>query len=183
MASTINMAGATKQTPATISPRHPARRNPRWIASSVELGPGIRLVAPTRSRNCESLSHLRRFTTSSCMMARWAAGPPKAVAPSLRKRQATSVSGRTSHAARARLHLAEQLALLGFELRLGDGPLLAQLIQLGDQLRDVAAARSRAPAGPVLVLAHMLLGVEHGGLEADRRPDSTETIDPRLAGG
>jgi hypothetical protein len=28
-----------------------------WIAISVELGPGMRLVAPSRSRNCWSLSH------------------------------------------------------------------------------------------------------------------------------
>ena len=62
-----------------------------WIAISVEFGPGIILVAPSRSRNSSSVNHFRRLTTSSCMMAMCAAGPPKAVKPSLRKSAATSV--------------------------------------------------------------------------------------------
>src|SRR6266508_154439 len=61
-----------------------------WIAISVELGPGIKLVAPSKSRNSWSVNHLRRTTTSSCMIAICAAGPPKAVNPSLRKSPATS---------------------------------------------------------------------------------------------
>lgn len=81
-----------KHTPAAISPRQPARRKPTWIAISVEFGPGIRLVAPTKSRNSWSVSHLRRFTVSSCSMATWAAGPPKAVIPNLRNRAATSIN-------------------------------------------------------------------------------------------
>ena len=48
---TITMAGMMKQAPATSNPRQPARAYPMWIAISVELGPGMRLVAPTRSRN------------------------------------------------------------------------------------------------------------------------------------
>src|SRR4030067_1198616 len=62
------------------------------MASSVEFGPGIRFVAPTRSRNSWSLSHFRRFTVSLCIMAIWAAGPPKAVMPNLRNNAATSVN-------------------------------------------------------------------------------------------
>lgn len=47
----MSMAGTMKHTPAASNPRHPARLNPTWIAISVELGPGIRLVAPSKSRN------------------------------------------------------------------------------------------------------------------------------------
>ena len=47
----MSMAGTMKHTPPTISPRQPALRKPMWIAISVEFGPGIRFVAPTRSRN------------------------------------------------------------------------------------------------------------------------------------
>src|SRR5829696_4735616 len=60
------------------------------MASSVELGPGSRLVAPTRSRNCCSETQRRRPTTSVCMRAMWAAGPPKPIVPSLRNNPATS---------------------------------------------------------------------------------------------
>lgn len=56
---------------------------------SVELDSGIKFVAPTKSRNSWSLNHLRLFTVSSCIMAMCAAGPPKAVAPSLENRDAT----------------------------------------------------------------------------------------------
>src|SRR5665647_1980341 len=79
-----------KHVPATIRPSQPARRNPRWIASSVELGPGIRFVAPTRSRNSERDTQPRRVTTSSSIIAIWAAGPPKAVVPRRRNTRATS---------------------------------------------------------------------------------------------
>src|SRR5262245_22772351 len=60
------------------------------MAISVEFGPGMRLVAPRRSRNCSRVSHRRRRTTSSSISAMWAAGPPKPITPSLRKRRATS---------------------------------------------------------------------------------------------
>src|SRR5215472_11262918 len=60
------------------------------IASSVELGPGIRLDAPSRSRNLSDDSQRRRRTTSFSMMAMWAAGPPNAVNPRRRKRSASS---------------------------------------------------------------------------------------------
>ena len=66
-----------------------------WIAISVEFGPGIKVVAPSRSRNSASVSHLRLTTTSSCMMPIWAAGPPNAVKPSLMNKAATSASGDT----------------------------------------------------------------------------------------
>ncbi len=57
------------------------RRWPMWIASSVEFGPGIRLVAPSRSRNSSRVSQRRRRTTSSSIIAMCAAGPPNAVEP------------------------------------------------------------------------------------------------------
>ena len=44
---TIAAAGRMNAAPATIRPGQPARACPMWIASSVELGPGMRLVAPT----------------------------------------------------------------------------------------------------------------------------------------
>src|SRR6266704_2241047 len=87
------MAGTMKQMPPAMSPGHPARRKPRWIAISVEVVPGIRFVAPSRSTNCSALSQRRRRTTSSRLMAMCAAGPPKAIVPSLRKSQATSRIG------------------------------------------------------------------------------------------
>src|SRR2546425_4998221 len=87
------MAGTMKQMPPAMSPGHPARREPRWIAISVEFGPGIRFVAPRRSMNCSSVSQRRRRTTSSRIIAMCAAGPPKAIVPSLRKSQATSLIG------------------------------------------------------------------------------------------
>src|SRR5580700_2276363 len=62
------------------------------MASSVELGPGIRLAAPKRSRNLSDESHRRCRTISFSMMATCAAGPPKAVKPRRRKRTATSAS-------------------------------------------------------------------------------------------
>lgn len=36
--------------PAAASPDRPARMYPTWMAISVEFGPGIRLVAPKRSK-------------------------------------------------------------------------------------------------------------------------------------
>ncbi len=92
MASTISIAGTMKQTPASTSPPAPARRRPRWIASSVELGPGIMFDAATRSRNSCWLTQPRRVTTSSCIIAMCAAGPPNAVNPSRVKNPATSRS-------------------------------------------------------------------------------------------
>ena len=40
-----------------------------WMAISVEFGPGIRLVAPSRSRNCSRLSQPLRCTTSCSIIA------------------------------------------------------------------------------------------------------------------
>src|SRR5687768_9189784 len=64
--------------------------NPKWMASSVEFGPGMKLSAETRSRKCCRSSQLRRRTTSSSISATWAAGPPKAVNPSRVNSKATS---------------------------------------------------------------------------------------------
>src|SRR5919199_1392213 len=47
------------------------------MASSVDVGPGMTLAAPTRSRNCWSLSQRRRLTTSSRISAMCAAGPTR----------------------------------------------------------------------------------------------------------
>ena len=58
----------------------------RWSS-----GPGIRLLAPSRSRNFSRESHFRRRTSSSSMMAICAAGPPNAVTPSRRKKSASSL--------------------------------------------------------------------------------------------
>lgn len=46
MALTMATAGRMNEAPATRSPAQPARACPIWIASSVELGPGMRFVAP-----------------------------------------------------------------------------------------------------------------------------------------
>src|SRR6266511_4438687 len=62
------------------------------MAISVEFGPGIRFVPPTRSRNSCSLTHPRRRTTSSRIMAICAAGPPKAMHPNFKNTPATSLS-------------------------------------------------------------------------------------------
>ena len=45
-------AGRMKQTPATTNPTHPAHKYPICIASSLELGPGIRLLAPAGRGTC-----------------------------------------------------------------------------------------------------------------------------------
>src|SRR5438874_4218363 len=50
----------------------------------------MRLLSPHRSSNACSLSHLRRRTTSCRINATCAAGPPKAITPSLRNNTATS---------------------------------------------------------------------------------------------
>ena len=62
------------------------------MAISVELGPGIREVAPTMSRNSAFDIQRRTVTTSRRIMAIWPAGPPKANTPSRRNRLATSLS-------------------------------------------------------------------------------------------
>ena len=46
----MSVAGVMKHAPPMSRPGQPARTKPRWIAISVELGPGIRLVAASRSR-------------------------------------------------------------------------------------------------------------------------------------
>src|SRR5712691_7522583 len=63
------------------------------MANSLELGPGIKLLAPSKSRNFSRESHFLRRTSSSSMMAMCAAGPPNAVVPSRRKNSASSLSG------------------------------------------------------------------------------------------
>jgi hypothetical protein len=89
-ARTMTIAGAMNAVPATIKPFQPARSRPMWTASSVEFGPGMTLVAPTRSRKCSSLSHRRRSTTSCLIKAMCAAGPPNPIVPSFRNKRASS---------------------------------------------------------------------------------------------
>jgi hypothetical protein len=50
----------------------------------------MRLVAPRRSEELFAREQRRRRTTSSSISAMWAAGPPKPMTPSFRKRRATS---------------------------------------------------------------------------------------------
>jgi hypothetical protein len=58
-----------KLDPATVSPIHPARAKPTLIASSVEVGPGIKFAAPTMSRNCCRVTHWRLRTISASIKA------------------------------------------------------------------------------------------------------------------
>src|SRR5215469_8877634 len=62
------------------------------MAISVELGPGMRFAAPRRSRNSCGVSHRRRRTNSSSIIAMWTAGPPNASVPSFRKLNAIAPS-------------------------------------------------------------------------------------------
>jgi DNA-binding NtrC family response regulator len=66
---------------ATRAVKHGALR---YLVKPVELGLLVK---------CSSVSQLRRPTTSSRIMAMCAAGPPNAVAPSLRKSRASSDKG------------------------------------------------------------------------------------------
>src|SRR5450759_1532493 len=81
-----------KQHPATISPRQPRFSCPTKIATSVELGPGIKFAVASRSRNSAWVIHCRRRTNSSSIIARCAAGPPNAIVPSFRNTRAISPS-------------------------------------------------------------------------------------------
>src|SRR5271157_3836163 len=62
------------------------------MATSVELGPGIRFAVASRSRNSSCVIHFRRRTNSSSIIARCAAGPPNAIVPSFRNTSAISPS-------------------------------------------------------------------------------------------
>src|SRR5580698_1851178 len=88
----IATAGTAKHAPASANPAKPARRWPRWMAISVEFGPGMRLQAPIMSRNSSCETQRRRRTTSSSIIAICAAGPPKATVPSRRNSRASSPS-------------------------------------------------------------------------------------------
>ena len=91
---TSKAAGRMKAAPPNHNPHIPARRYPRCIAISVEFGPGIKWVAPSRSRNSSEVTHPRFRTVSDSINAMCAAGPPKAVAPKRRKRRTTSIRAR-----------------------------------------------------------------------------------------
>ena len=83
-------AGNMKHAPATIKPFQPALSRPMCIVISVEFGPGMRLVAPTRSRKCSAVSHCLLRTTSSSIIAICTAGPPNPMMPSLPNNKAIS---------------------------------------------------------------------------------------------
>jgi hypothetical protein len=57
------------------------------MATPVEIGPGMRLAAPSRLRCSSWVSQARHRTTASIRVM-WAAGQPKAVAPRRRKKRA-----------------------------------------------------------------------------------------------
>lgn len=79
-----------KLAPATHSPAHPARTYPVLMASSVDVGPGMRFAAPSMSRNCWRVIHFRRWTTSDSIRAICAAGPPKLIVPNFRNKKESS---------------------------------------------------------------------------------------------
>src|SRR5215469_11682788 len=60
------------------------------MASSVELGPGIRLHAANMPRNSRSPTQRRRSTTWRLMSATWATGPPNAASPTRSRTRLTS---------------------------------------------------------------------------------------------
>src|SRR5579885_229606 len=68
------------------------------MAISVELGPGMRLDAPSTSRKSARDTHPRRRTNSSSIIAICAAGPPKAIVPSRRKDSAICFNSETDDA-------------------------------------------------------------------------------------
>ena len=90
MTAVMMTAGKIKQTPATIKPFQPARSWPQCMVISVEFGPGMRFVAPMRSRKWSGEIHFRFRTTSSSIIAMWTAGPPNPTQPSLKNTAATS---------------------------------------------------------------------------------------------
>src|SRR5438552_10676286 len=62
------------------------------MASSVELGPGSRLTAPTRSTKSSRVSHFLRCTNSCSIIAICGAAPPNPVKPSRKNACAISRS-------------------------------------------------------------------------------------------
>src|SRR6516225_6348743 len=103
------------------------------MASSVELGPGIRLAAPKRSKNRSSLTQCRRRAISLCIMAMCAAGPPKAIVPSLRNSFAISPAEPLEDCAGSTTGSAASLLIVFgdfFQRTFGDG----QRLQSGFQI-------------------------------------------------
>ena len=87
---TMMAAGTMNAKPESSPPAMPLRRWPRWIAISVEFGPGTRFVAASARENDSLDSQLRRRTYSSSIIAMCATGPPKASTPSRRNVLRTS---------------------------------------------------------------------------------------------
>src|ERR1041385_3520562 len=103
------------------------------MANSVELGPGIRLAAPSRSKNRSSLTQCRRRAISLCIIAICAAGPPKAIVPSLRKSFATSPAEPLENCASSAIGSAASLLIALsdlFQRTLGDGQCLESGFQI-----------------------------------------------------
>src|SRR5262245_54890217 len=81
--------------------------------------------------------------------------------------------------ARSASDLRQQFGFLLLELVFGQDAVLPQAVELGDHAHHVAIAAS-GRAGCALL--QLLLGIQHGGLEADGLPDLPEVVYPQLAG-
>ena len=85
--------GMIKQTPATSNPL-PSRPVLFLTDMDGHLGTvrtGDQLGSAQQVRKCWWVIHARLSTTSFCIIAIWAAGPPKAVSPSRRNNLASSL--------------------------------------------------------------------------------------------
>ena len=140
-------AGRMNASPATTRPARPARRRPTSIASSVEFGPGMRLVTPTRSTSCCVGHPARRSTTSRRIRATCAAGPPKPMMPSVPKTTTSSASrGRLTHGGSVASRLPmpprpSRPARVASAVSWADGDVLEELVE---QLVLVAGLDGRA---------------------------------------
>ena len=96
-AATMATDGRMKDPPATTRPPHPARRYPMCMTSSVEVGPGMRLAAPTgRGRP-------RHPASGDARRARSAAGRRARPARRTRSGKPSERPGQLRQAARSRI--------------------------------------------------------------------------------
>src|SRR5712691_877538 len=153
----MSTAGRMKQRPARRRPRQPPWRSPIWMAISVELGPGMRFVAPRRSRNSASVSHRRRVTTSSFIMAIWAAGPPNAVKPSRRKSRVSSPSACDDAAVVTAAVVRSVLSIASLPFPTYDAPLCFEVALLPQSVEGrVHSPWANLPPGRCPAPAHRL---------------------------
>ena len=111
----ITTAGTIKVIPATNNPGLLARSWSQCIVISVELGPGIKLVASIRSRKCSWVIHLRFWIISDPIIAMCAAGPPKAKQTNLKKTINTSFRCLLSRK-RTHRHIIKKTRLLKYRV-------------------------------------------------------------------